>query len=163
MRVAGKVMLGVMLAYVGWLSMEALHELGHVLHAVASGGQVARVELPLLGFSRTDVLVNPAPAFVAWGGPIWGSILPLLIWAACLRASPPFQWAMQFFAGFCLIANGAYLGVGWIDEVGDAGDLVFHGTPVWVLCAFGAASSSLGLYLWHRLSLKGSPRRGNGT
>jgi hypothetical protein len=58
---------------------------------------------------------------------------------------------LRFFAGFCLIANGAYLGVGSFDGVGDAGDLLRHGAPVWQLWVFGLMCVPTGLWLWHGL------------
>jgi hypothetical protein len=151
MRGALHVLVWVTAAYVAWLAMMAVHEAGHVLHAWATGGRVVRVELPLLGFSRTDVSPNPRPGAVAWGGAVWGCLLPLAAWAASPRKAQRVRLAMQLFAGFCLIANGIYLGVGWIDGVGDAGDLMRHGTPAWVLVAFGMTATGGGLYLWHRL------------
>ena len=145
--------------YATWLAMEAVHEAGHVLHAAVSGGRVARVELPWLGFSRTDLSVNPSPRFVAWGGPVWGAAAPVVAWAAWAAVSRgrgrrvrAARRGLQFFAGFCLVANGAYLGVGWVDRAGDAGDLVRRGTPVWCLILFGVATVAMGLWLWHRLA-----------
>ena len=152
--------------YASWLAMEAVHEAGHVLHAALSGGRVAHVELPWLGFSRTDLAVNPSPRFVAWGGPVWGAAAPLLVWllwAAAFRRRGRWEQisgrALQFFAGFCLVANGAYLGVGWMDRAGDAGDLIRRGTPVGVLILFGAVATGAGLWLWHRLGLGPSRQR----
>ena len=57
----------------------------------------------------------------------------------------------QLFAGFCLVANGAYIGVGWSLEAGDAADLLRMGTPVWLMIAFGLTASAGGLWLWHTL------------
>ena len=131
----------------------AVHEAGHVVHTWASGGTVSAVRIPLAGFSATEFSSNPHPHFVAWGGPVWGSVLPVAAWAAVCR----FRWrgprSTQFFAGFCLIVNGAYLGVGWMTAAGDAGDLVAHGTPKWVLMLFGVVAGGAGLYLWHRLGV----------
>ena len=61
-----------------WLAMMALHEFGHMLHAWLSGGHVAKVVLHPLAISRTDVSPNSHPLFVVWGGPVWGTVLPLL-------------------------------------------------------------------------------------
>jgi hypothetical protein len=152
-------MLWVVAAYITWLGMMAVHEAGHVLHAWATGGRVVRVELPLAGFSRTDVSPNPNPAAVAWGGPVWGCLLPLAAWMACPRKLHRVKTTSQSFAGFCLIANGVYLGVGWIDRVGDAGDLLRRGTPVWVLVVVGLFASSGGLYLWHQVGAARVPDR----
>jgi hypothetical protein len=129
----------------------AVHEAGHVLHARASGGVVDRVSVPLAGFSQTFYSVNPRPHFVAWGGAVWGCVTPLMLLGAASGGPQGLRNALQFFAGFCLLANGVYLGVGWTTRAGDAGDLLEYGTPVWVLVAFGAMATAGGLYLWHLL------------
>ena len=156
------VLLWLLAAYVAWLAMMAVHEAGHVLHAWATGAKVVRVDLPLLGFSQTHVAPNPRPGVVAWGGPIWGCALPLAAWAACPRKLRRVRRALQAFGGFCLVANGAYLGVGWIDRVGDAGDLLRRGTPPWVLVVFGLVTTGAGLFLWHRLGQRASAHAGAG-
>jgi hypothetical protein len=139
--------------YAAWLGMMLVHEAGHVLHARFSGGVVERVNVPLIGFSETFYVVNPRPAFVAWGGPVWGCVIPLMLLAALTPAPRILRDAARFFAGFCLVANGAYLGVGWTVRAGDAADLLRHGTPVAMLIAFGVCTFASGLYLWHRLRL----------
>jgi mannose/fructose/N-acetylgalactosamine-specific phosphotransferase system component IIC len=131
--------------------MMAVHEAGHVLHARLSGATVPAVSVPLAGFSITELSTNPHPHFVAWGGPVWGSMLPVLAWAMLWRKRWPGWRIAQFFAGFCLIANGVYLGVGWVTGAGDAGDIVSHGTPVAVLVGFGVVVAGAGLLLWHLL------------
>lgn len=134
-----------------WLGMMAVHELGHVLGAAVTGGKVERCVLHPLAISRTDVAPNPHPVIVVWMGPIVGSALPLV--ALCLLPSrfPIARRMVQFFAGFCLIANGAYIGIGWIDQVGDCREMLQNGVPIWSLVAFGCVSLSAGFYLWHRL------------
>ena len=141
-------------AYAGWLGMMAVHEAGHVLHARLSGGVVDRVDLPLLGFSQTLYAVNPRPHFVAWGGAVWGCVIPLMVLGILARGPRRLRRAVQLFAGFCLIANGAYLGVGWTTGAGDAGDLLWLGTPVPVMVTFGVAATAAGLFLWHLLGLE---------
>jgi hypothetical protein len=131
--------------------MMVAHEAGHVLHARASGGVVDRVHIPLLGFSETFYAANPKPAFVAWGGAVWGTVIPLMLLAILVRASQTLRRPAQFFGGFCLVANGAYLGVGWTVRSGDAADLVKYGTPIPALIAFGGCAFASGMYLWHRL------------
>lgn len=147
-------LLWVVAGYVAWLAMLAVHEAGHVLHAAATGGKVVRVDLPLLGFSQTHLSRNPRPGVVAWGGALWGCALPAAAWAACSSRRRRLKTSLQLFAGFCLIANGAYLGVGWINGVGDTGDLMRHGTPAWVLAIVGLTLTGAGLYLWHRLGAR---------
>lgn len=137
--------------FLSWLLMMAVHEFGHVLHAWFSGGKVERVVLHPLAFSRTDLAANPDPLFVVWGGPIWGCLLPLV--ACCVARFKRLAIAplLQFFAGFCLIANGVYLGAGSFAAVGDAFDLLNLGVPRWALVAFGVATVAPGLFLWNGL------------
>lgn len=142
--------------YPCWLAMMTVHEAGHVLHAWLSGGTVSAVQVPLVGFSMTEFSTNPHPHFVAWGGPVWGSLLPLMGWVVFRTMRWSAGSVAQFFAGFCLIANGVYLGIGWVTQAGDAGDIVHHGTPIAVLVGFGLLATGTGLYLWHDL---GKPTR----
>src|SRR4051794_23984927 len=95
-----------------WLGMQAVHELGHVVGTWATGGKVNRVVLSPTTISRTDVSNNVRPLVVAWAGPLIGVILPLLIWSGMEAARMPTAFVLRFFAGFCLIANGLYIGLG---------------------------------------------------
>jgi hypothetical protein len=156
MRPILRILAILILFYSTWMGMMAVHEFGHILHAWISGASVSHVSLPLVGFSQTFFRFNPHAYFVVWGGPLWGSLMPVAIWFLFPKRWSNPRRVIQFFAGFCLIANGAYLGVGWTMRVGDAGDLIEHGTPVWVLVAFGAIAMTAGLYLWHLLGVPDS-------
>lgn len=134
-----------------WLGMQQVHELGHVVGAWLTGGQVERVVLHPLSFTRTDLANNPAPRVVAWAGPVFGVVAPLVAWLVVARLGVPGAFVLRFFAGFCLIANGAYLGVGSYQQVGDCGELLRHGATMWQLWLFGAVGVPLGLWLWHGL------------
>jgi hypothetical protein len=131
--------------------MMATHECGHVLHAYATGGSISRVEVPLLGFSRTDVAPNPHPLVVAWGGAMWGVCLPLGMLVVAHFMATRFEFLARFFAGFCLIANGAYLAGGAWLAAGDAADLLRFGASRWQLIAFGIPAIAGGLWLWNGL------------
>lgn len=133
-----------------WLGMQAAHESGHVLGAALAGGRVARVVLHPLAISRTDLAANPRPLLVAWGGPLVGVSLPLALWGIAAGLRMPGGFVPRFFAGFCLIANGAYLAAGSLAGIGDAGELLRHGAPPWLLWLFGALAIPAGLRLWHR-------------
>lgn len=130
--------------------MQAVHESGHALGALATGGRVSRVVLHPFVVSRTDVSPNPMPLVVAWSGPVVGVSAPLVIWGLAayfkLRCVP----IARFFAGFCLVANGLYLGIGSFSRIGDAGDLLRHGAPYWQLWLFGVVAAPFGFWLWHR-------------
>ncbi len=130
--------------------MQAVHELGHVCGAALTGGRVERVVLHPLTISRTDLAENPAPLFVVWAGPIVGVVLPLLVWLMAVVAKMPGAFVLRFFAGFCLLANGLYIGVGSFDRVGDCGEMLRHGSEPWHLWLFGLATAPVGLLQWHR-------------
>jgi hypothetical protein len=134
-----------------WLAMQAVHELGHVMGAAASGGRVAEVVLHPAKISYTRLAVNRHPLFVAWMGPIVGVTLPIAVLAAARGANVRGWYVFQFFAGFCLVANGAYLAFGSLDRVGDAGDLMRLGVPLLLLWLFGLVTIPIGLWLWHGL------------
>ncbi len=142
-----------------WLAMMAAHEFGHVAGAAITGGKVERVVLHPLTISRTDVSPNPHPLFVVWAGPLGGVLLPLGLLPLARIGKLKWTYLSQFFAGFCLIANGAYIGIGSFGKIGDAGDMLWHGSPMWSLWLFGAACFPLGLYLWNDLG----PHFGLGT
>ena len=148
--------------------MMIVHETGHALGAWLTGGRVDRVVLHPLAISRTDVAPNPRPLIVAWAGPAWGAAAPLLAWALLARTRGRLVFLARFFAGFCLIANGAYLGAAPLLAVGDAADLLALGAPLWSLVAFGAVGTGAGLALLSGVArdfgLRGGPAaRGAGA
>jgi hypothetical protein len=133
-----------------WLGMQAVHELGHVLGAWLTGGQVARVVLCPLTISRTDLAYNPSPLIVVWAGPVVGVAVPLLLWGLAVAVRFAGAYVVRFFAGFCLLANGLYIGVGSFDRIGDCGEMLRHGSEPWQLWLFGLVTAPAGLWLWHR-------------
>jgi hypothetical protein len=133
-----------------WLGMQAIHESGHVLLAWLTGGGVARVVLHPLTISRTDLADNPHPLLVVWGGPVIGVAVPVLLWAVAAVIRLPGAFVLRFFAGFCLLANGLYIGIGSLDRIGDCGEMLRHGSEPWQLWLFGAVTAPIGLWLWHR-------------
>lgn len=170
-RVAA-ILSGTGLLMLSWLGMQIAHEVGHVVGALLTGGQVSSVVLHPLAISRTDVAPNPVPAVVVWMGPVVGMLLPLMLWSSmkllAVRLQHLRQWngltdVALFFAGFCLIANGAYLVFGTADRVGDCGEMLRTGTPASVIYAAGGIGILIGFYCWHRLgslrSFLNSPER----
>lgn len=129
--------------------MQIIHEGGHVLAAVLTGGRVENVVLHPLAFSRTDVSPNPSPRWVVWGGPVVGTVFPLLLFGISRRMQWRETFLWRFFAGFCLVANGMYLGMGSFSQDGDPGDLMRLGVPQSALVAFGVIATLGGFALWH--------------
>lgn len=129
--------------------MQAVHEFGHILGAFATGGRVTAVVLHPLSISRTDVQPNPHPLLVVWAGPILGVLIPLILWLAAVLIRLREAFVLRFFAGFCLIANGAYLALGSFNHVGDCGILLQNDAAMWHLWLFGLICIPSGLYLWN--------------
>ncbi len=136
--------------------MQAVHELGHVVGASLTGGTVERIVLHPLAISRTDVSPNPHPGVVVWLGPILGCIIPLGSVVVARWMPKPARNMAMFFAGFCLVANGAYIAIGSFDQVGDCREMLATGSPHWALLAFGAVTIPTGLLMWHRIGSIGS-------
>jgi hypothetical protein len=129
--------------------MQVVHEAGHVLGAWLTGGRVVRVVLHPLTISRTDLAHNPEPLIVVWAGPVVGVVVPLLLWMLARWARFPGAFLLRFFSGFCLLANGLYIGVGSFEQVGDCGEMLWHGSEPWQLWLFGLLTAPVGLWLWH--------------
>jgi hypothetical protein len=129
--------------------MQAVHECGHVLGAWLTGGEVNKVILNPLTISRTDLARNPHPLFVVWAGPCFGVLFPFFLWGSAALLKMPGSFVFRFFAGFCAIANGAYLAIGSFDRVGDCGEMLRHGSSMWQLWLFGAVAIPAGFWLWH--------------
>jgi hypothetical protein len=134
-----------------WLGMMIVHESGHVLMACAGGERVSRVVLHPLAISWTETSHERHPLLAIWGGPALGSLIPVCAWALGRTFRLRFVYLFRFFAGFCLIANGCYLGVGSFFAVGDAADLARYGCPRWSLLLFGLVCVPTGLFLWNGL------------
>ena len=134
--------------------MQIVHELGHVLGAWATGGDVVHVELKPWSISRTDVSPNPRPLVEIWAGPVMGVLAPLAAWLAARAARRSWDYLLRFFAGFCLVANGAYIGCGVFLPVGDAADMLREWPARWPLGMFGLTAAVAGLALWYGLGVR---------
>lgn len=134
-----------------WLLMQVVHESGHVIGALLTGGQIRQVVLVPWEISRTDLLANPHSLIVCWLGPVVGAIAPVIAWLIAAKFWKAGAFWFRFLAGFCLIANGAYIAVGQFTRDGDGGDLMREGSPAWTLWLFGAVCVPIGLLLWHQL------------
>jgi hypothetical protein len=145
--------------WLSWLGMMLVHETGHVTGGITSGGTVRRVVWHPAVISRTDVQPNPHPLVEVWAGPLFGSILPVGVAFAFSMFRFRSTYLFWAFAGFCLIANGAYIGVGSFKPIGDAEELLADGMSRWPLAAFGFIAVAWGTWIWHRVS----PRFGFGV
>ena len=140
-----------------WFGMQAVHELGHILAAWSSGAMVLQVVV--LPISWTNVSNVEYPLFVYGAGATFGTILPLLLWLLARYLRWKSAYLFRFFAGFCLVANGTYIGFDFSTTgPSDAGLLIEHGAHRLVLVLFGVLCVSGGLFLWHGQSRYFFPR-----
>lgn len=142
--------------WASWWLMMASHELGHIAAAHLTHGNIAHINLSPAGLSQTHLATNPHPHLVVWAGPIIGVLSTGLVYITAIglrkrgkacHAEPAFA----FLAGFCLIANGLYIGLGWIDRIGDTHVMLQQGTPIFVMIGFGVLCLATGLTCWHQL------------
>lgn len=154
MQLFNRLLFALSIIVISWLLMMTIHEFGHILGAKLTGGTINKVVLHPLKISRTDVTPNPHPTVVVWLGPIIGSLIPLMLATIVSTNYHLIKSVSLFFAGFCLIANGAYIGIGSFASIGDCHEMLRTGTPHWMMVGFGITATVTGLYLWHRL---GSP------
>jgi hypothetical protein len=145
-----------------WLGMMIVHELGHVLLTWMSGETVLKVVLHPLAISRTDSSHEKHPLLVIWGGPVLGSLIPLAGFLGARFLRFRYAYLCRFFAGFCLVANGAYLGVGSFSSMGDAGDLARAGGSRIVMIVFGFVCAAAGFSLWNGLGPHFGLKQANG-
>ena len=134
-----------------WLGMQVVHELGHVAAAHATGARVLKVYLHPLIISETDIDQNSHPLIVVWAGCLTGTLLPLLAFGIAKLCRAPGLYLFRFFAAFCLVANGVYIGMGSSKNGWDTEVMLDNGSPRWLMVLFGLATYPLGLYLWHKL------------
>jgi hypothetical protein len=144
------IVFAILLVGTSWLAMQWCHELGHVLGAVLTGGTIKRLVLDPSTISSTEVIPNPSPELVVWAGPIVGVLLPVLISAAVPRNSRA-RMPCWFFAGFCLVANGSYIGIDAFGKTGDGLEMTRTGTPTIAMVLFGLITTVAGFVVWHRL------------
>jgi len=142
---------GVATLLLSWLLMQVVHEAGHVSAGWWVGDRVEKVVLHPLAISRTDLTPGNNVLLTTAAGPVLGALIPLVLWGMSLAFQAPIRHWLRFFAGFCLIANGAYLGLALFAPVGDAEVLLRHGAPRWALGLFGLVAVPAGLAMWHRL------------
>src|SRR5262245_54515760 len=95
-----------------WFGLQIIHESGHFGAAKLIGARIDPIALHPLAISHTDVGPNNHPLFVVWSGPIVGVSLPLVVWLSVATARVANAFLFRFFAGFCLVGNGVYIGVG---------------------------------------------------
>lgn len=147
-RVSQIILIGTLIGF-SWLAMQAVHELGHVMGARATGAEINQVVLHPMTVSRTDLGQNPKPLQVVWAGSLVGALLPLAAYLLAAGLRLPFLYLLRFFVAFCLVTNGVYIGSGAFIPLADTAVMTFNGSPRWLMALYGLIAIPLGFILWH--------------
>lgn len=131
-----------------WFPFMCVHELGHILSAKINHGTIEEVKLIPWEFSHTIINNSHHPLMDVWAGPIVGCFLPLVIWLLT-RNKNTIRFYTGSFAGFCFLANGLYIGLGWIDKVGDTGDIIRNNGNIASMVIFGFIACVSAFMMWH--------------
>ncbi len=117
-----------------WVVMTLTHELGHVIGGVLSGATVSRLELRPWHLPHSLYLHDKHPMVTLWAGPVLSCVVPI---AAAMLIRRPAIW---FIAWFSLLANAAYLILGYFagDAELDSSKMVDAGTHPMALIAISA-------------------------
>jgi hypothetical protein len=132
---------------------------------VVWGGPILGVFLPLIVWLGARVFPSPlaGEGLRVRGSDVRGpSVAGSDATDAAARGLPG-TFLLRFFAGFCLIANGCYLGAGAFTHIGDAGEMLKHGAAPWHLWLFAALTAPAGLWFWHGLGPDFGLAKSNGT
>ena len=149
-----KVFRNAIIVILSWYFMMVFHETGHIVSVLINGGKIEKVILWPWTISQTIRSGSHHEIIDIWAGPILGIAIPGILCIIFKLISKSFFYYSLFLFGFCLISNGIYFGIGWIDNIGDTGELIELGFPVWPMIVFGVISTISGFIIWHYLGLK---------
>ena len=138
--------LGILLV-VSWFVMIYTHELGHIVGGYFSGGRLQSADLLPWHLPYSIFDPDPFPLITLWSGLLMGVLAPLAIAVIVHRPS------MWFIANFCMLANGAYIGLGWFskDRFLDTPQLLAHGSHAGWIAVYCMLTIGLG-YIGFRRS-----------
>gem|GEM_PF-2659316 len=116
-----------------------IHEFGHVLNGVATGGKFDHIEFSVLGWSRAFLAHHGEPRAVSWGGVQWACTVSLFGFLLCWTFR---SRAVLFFLVLTIktfAASGQYLMVGLFTGEGDGAHLAMMGVSKPILIIIGSA------------------------
>ncbi|MCP4177698.1 MAG: hypothetical protein GY756_08020 [bacterium] len=132
---------------ISWWPMMVIHEFGHIISVLIFGGKINKLILYSWKFTYTIRSGSLHPLIDLWAGPVIGVLIPLIFYLIARKLRVGFFWGM--FSGFCLIANGIYIGIGWINKIGDTKEMINLGSPIYFMLIFSIVCTVSGLFIWH--------------
>jgi hypothetical protein len=140
----------VLLLAASWCVMTFTHESGHLVCGWACGGTLRHADLLPWHLPHSHFDPDPRPLITAWGGPILGALVPLLI---ALLVRRDWVW---FVAYFCILANGAYLAAAWVsgERYLDTARLLAHGAHPVTIAAYCVVTIGVGYVGFRRQCIR---------
>lgn len=111
-----------------------IHESGHALNAVLTGGSLNKITMSPLSWCYTWTSGGNR-IFVIWGGFLWQTIIPIVLLFLCFKSRIALY--ALFLALVSFAESGIYMIAGAAAGIGDGGSLVKLGTPPFILITVG--------------------------
>ncbi len=120
--------------------MTFTHEVGHIVGGLCCGGTLSEADLLPWHLPYSFFDPDPFPRITLWSGPILGVVVPL---AGAFIFRRDWVWLIAYF---CLLANGAYIGVAWFSPADqlDTTKLLNHGVHPSAIFLYSAITISAG-------------------
>jgi hypothetical protein len=115
-----------------------VHELGHALTVIATGGKFGFIEVTPFSWSYAHYIFAPEPMATSWGGILWSVIFGLLAFFVPWVAKSRLSFIGVLLAISSLAGEGTYLLVGTVFHVGDPASLLGQGVPPLALIVIGS-------------------------
>ncbi len=131
--------------------VSALHELGHVVGALATGGHPHSLVLHPFSTSSVEVSPDPRPLVTYGAGVLAPPVVGLALFRALRHVQAPVLLPVLLIPSIAWASSGLYLVVGAALQVGDAAVLMQTGIPRAALFAAGAACLPVSGLLARRL------------
>jgi hypothetical protein len=126
-----------------------LHESGHALATLLTGGKISSLVINPLGWSYVvyESSILPQPLFTAWGGILFSTIASIILLWIALQFQNPYWVFIGFVGIFILLSNGMNFMMGLIYSTGDPALLYEYGVPIWIILLVGCLSAFGGVLL----------------
>lgn len=115
-----------------------IHELGHALTLVATGGEVDFIEVSPFSWSYAHYTSDPEPMATSWGGFLWETVFGLFAFFVLWIAKSRLSLFGVVLAIASLAGTGIYMLVGAVLRIGDSAALIRMGVPPSALIVIGS-------------------------
>jgi|ERR1043166_148892 hypothetical protein len=130
----------------GYNAANILHECGHLLSGILSGGRALGLTSHPFSWSMARVADCRHPQFMTWGGILWSGLLGLIIFIFSYPSRSIVLFPILLTSSLLILVNGVYFTTGTLIRAGDPADLMEYGVGAPVLLVIGCACLLAGSY-----------------